>query len=161
METLQQEQRIKRYFQISVFIKGLISFFEVITGILVLVVPPARITGWVIVLAQRELVGEPKDFIATHILAIMQQFSLASGAIIAVYLLTRGLIKLGLVIALLKNQLWAYPASLVILGLFIVYQLYELFVGHSGLILLITIFDFIVVYLIWREYVIIREHLGV
>ena len=83
----------------------------------------------------------------------------ASGTLIGFYLLTRGLIKVGLIAALLKNQLWAYPASLVVLGLFILYQTYEILLHHSLIIVAITIFDLIVVYLIWREWGILREHM--
>ena len=159
METPQEEQKIKRYFEISILVKGAISLAEVLGGLLVLVVPPALLTGWIISASNTELIEDPGDFVATHSLAIAQQFAVTSGTVIAVYLLTRGLIKLALVLALLKNKLWAYPASLVVLGLFIVYQLYELLVKFSSIILTITIFDLIVVYFIWREYVIIREHL--
>jgi len=110
-------------------------------------------------MSRDELLEEPGDFIATHSLQLAQQFSVSATAIIGLYLLTRGIIKLGLVIALWKNQLWAYPASLVVMGLFIVYQIYEIIVGHSMLIVIITILDLIVVYLIWIEYTIVRRRM--
>ena len=152
-----EETRIQLYFKISIIVKGFLSFAEVLGGVLILIIPPAAITGWIISASQNELVEEPGDFIASHSLQLAQHFSITSGTIIAIYLLTRGLIKLGLVIALLKNQLWAYPASFIVLGLFILYQAYEFGIGHSLLIATITIFDLIVVYLIWREYVIIKQ----
>lgn len=158
MNTIQQEIKIRRYFQISVFVKGILSLLEVIGGVLALLIPPVAVTNLVIAMSQDELAEEPGDFIATHSLQLAQHFSVASGTVIAVYLLTRGLIKLGLVVALLKNQLWAYPASLIVLGLFIIYQTYQFVLGHSLLILAITIFDFVVVYFIWDEYMIVREH---
>ena len=44
----------------------------------------------------------------------------------AVYLLTHGLVKVVLVVALLLNKLWAYPAMIAVLLLFIGYQLYRI-----------------------------------
>ncbi len=70
-------------------------------------VPLAPITDLVTRLAQSELLEEPGDFIATHSLALAQQFALTGSTFIALYLLARGGIKLLLIIALLKNQLWA------------------------------------------------------
>lgn len=159
MDNLQEEYRIKRYFQISALIKGAISLAEILSGLILLIVPVAFITGWIVAASQDELVEEPGDFIATHSLQLAQHFSVASGTIIGIYLLIRGSIKLGLVAALLKNQYWAYPVSLAVLALFIIYQSYEIIVGHSLLIVAITAFDLIFVYFIWREYGILKAHL--
>jgi uncharacterized membrane protein len=154
-----QEREIDRLFFIGVLLKGVVSLAEVIGGILALTIP-TFLLGTVISMSQTELMEEPGDFIATHSLQLAQQFTVGTATVIGIYLLSRGLIKLGLVVALLKNQLWAYPASLVVLGLFIVYQIYEIIIGHSILITGITLFDFVVIYLIWKEYVIVRKHWG-
>ncbi|HWB34180.1 MAG TPA: DUF2127 domain-containing protein [Candidatus Paceibacterota bacterium] len=156
-----EERRTKLYFEISVWLKGLISLAEVIAGILVIAVSPANLASWIISASQDELLEEPGSFIASHVLALGHQFAATSGVIIAVYLLSRGIIKLGLVAALLRGWLWAYPTSLVILGLFIIYQSYEFALGHSPIIAAITVFDLVVVYFIWREYLIVKEHLRV
>jgi uncharacterized membrane protein len=44
----------------------------------------------------------------------------------AVYLLAHGLVKVILVAALLKDQLWAYPWMIAFVAIFIVYQSYRL-----------------------------------
>jgi uncharacterized membrane protein len=156
--TLQQEKRITEYFRISVFLKGALSLIEVIGGILAIFVPVSSVTDLVVRLAQGELIEEPGDFVATHLLALAQQYAVASGTFIAIYLLSRGLIKLGLVVALLKNQLWAYPSSLAVLGLFVVYQLYQIAMTFSVLLVVLTVFDLIVMWFIWREYEVVRLH---
>lgn len=157
METT-NEKRIRLYFDISVLIKGAISFLEIVAGVVVFFVPIATLVGWVAWLTQRELAEDPGNILAAHVLQLVQGLSAASGTFIAVYLLTRGLIKLALIIAMLKNQLWAYPSSLVVLGLFVAYQIYEFAIGHSVFIAALTIFDLIVMYFIWREYKILRAH---
>jgi uncharacterized membrane protein len=70
----------------------------------------------------------------------------------AVYLLAHGLVKVILVGALLKNQLWAYPWTIVFLGVFIVYQLYRLSLKPSVGLTALTIFDAVIAWLTYREY---------
>jgi len=156
--TPQDERRIGEYFRLGVIIKGAISAAEIVGGVIIFFVPLSAVTDFVTRFAQSELLEDPNDFIATHSLALAQQFALTSSTFIALYLLSRGLIKLFLVVALLKNQLWAYPSSLVVLGLFVVYQLYQIFLTTSIFIIALTIFDLIVMWFIWREYQVLRLH---
>ena len=61
------------------------------------------------------------------------------------YLLSHGVVKLFLIAGLLRNRLWAYPVSLVVMGLFIAYRLYcHAQNGGAGLIVL-TLFDLFVI----------------
>jgi uncharacterized membrane protein len=54
------------------------------------------------------------------------------------YLLSHGIVRVGLAYALLKEYIWAYPLALVVLGAFTFYQLYLLSHGFSlGLVGLI------------------------
>lgn len=154
--TPQKQKQIREYFRIGVFLKGAVSLIEIIGGALALFFPVSSVTNFVVGLAQGELAEEPGDFIATHLITLAHQFSFASSTFIAIYLLSRGLIKLGLVVALLKNKLWAYPSSLVVLGLFVVYQLYQIATTFSMLLVALTVFDLIVMWFIWREYEVVR-----
>jgi uncharacterized membrane protein len=156
--TSKQEERIGEYFRISVFIKGAVSLIEIIAGVLAFFVPVSSLTDLVVRLAQGELAEEPGDFIATHLVALAHQFSFASGVFIGVYLLSRGVVKFALVVALLKNKLWAYPTSLVVLGLFVLYQIYQIVIAFSALLVFLTILDLIVMWFIWREYEVVRFH---
>ena len=160
METVQEiktDKEIRQLFFISVALKGVASLAEIVSGLVVLFVPVSFFTDFAIYYAQGELLEEPGDFIASHLLQLAQQFSLASGTFIAFYLLSRGIIKFGLVVALLKERLWAYPASLAVLGLFVAYQVYQIALTRSVLIILLTLFDLIVIYFIWREYRIVEK----
>ena len=76
----------------------------------------------------------------------------------AVYLLAHGLVKVILVAALLKNQLWAYLWTIGFLGVFIAYQLYRLSFQPSVGLTALTIFDASIAWLTWREY---RKQLAV
>jgi len=160
MDQALQEATIRRYFWWSVFIKGAISLAEMVGGIFFLFVPVTLVVDLATDPLESWLTVHPGNFAGTHLLHLANEFTMFGGALIGFYLFTRGLIKLGLVVALLKDQLWAYPLSLLILGLFIIYQIYEIVTAHSVLMVIITIFDLVVVYLVWREWGILRRHHG-
>lgn len=88
-----------------------------------------------------------------------QNFSIETKHFYSFYLLSHGLVKLLLVIGLLKGRLWSYPASLVAIALFIVYQLYRFSYTHGLGLIVLTVFDVFVMGLIWHEYGLVRRHL--
>ena len=153
------ERRIHKVFEISVLLKGAHALIESIGGIALYLVSPATINSWVNFLTQEELNEDPGDFIATHLLDFAQTFSISSKAFYGFYLLSHGAIKLLLVIGLLREKLWSYPASLATLTLFIVYQLYRYSYTHSFGLIMLTVFDVFVIALIWHEYGLVRRHL--
>jgi uncharacterized membrane protein len=68
------------------------------------------------------------------------------------YLLSHGAVKLVLVVALLRNKLWAYPLMIVTLAVFVCHQIYRFALSHSVLMILLTLFDVVVIFLTWLEY---------
>ncbi|MEZ2220545.1 DUF2127 domain-containing protein [Rhizobium sp. RCC_161_2] len=153
------ERRIHQLFEISVLLKGAHALIECIGGIALALISTHTIVHVVNLLTQDELIQNPNDFIATHLLSWAQNFSLENKHFYAFYLLTHGLVKVLLVIGLLRGKLWAYPASLAALGLFIVYQLYR-FTETQGIgLLILTAFDLLIMVLIWHEYRLVRQHL--
>lgn len=58
--------------------------------------------------------------------------------------------KIVLVAALFRRQTWAYPAMLAFLVAFIAYQCYRLALSPSAGLALLTVFDALVVWLVWR-----------
>ena len=152
------EQRIHQIFEISVLLKGAHALLECVGGLALAVVSTANIAGWIDRLTQDELIEDPHDYIATHLLAMAHGFSLDTKNFYVIYLLLHGIVKLGLVAGLLKNKLWSYPASLIILGLFMIYQIYRYYHTYSLGLLVLTAFDAVVMALIWHEYRLARRH---
>jgi uncharacterized membrane protein len=139
-------------FEVGIVLKGLDGLLEVIGGLLLLVVSPATIDRVVSNLTQHELSEDPHDFLATHLLRTAHGLTGSAVLFGAVYLLAHGLVKVILVAALLKNQLWAYPWMIAFLGVFIVYQLYRLSLRASVGLTALTIFDAFIAWLTYREY---------
>lgn len=147
-----KERYLLDLFRISIFLKGLLSITEILAGTIVIFIDPATIGNAIVSFIQDELAEEPTNFLASHTLSLAQQFALTPKLFLAFYLLSRGLIKFALVVALLKNRLWAYPAALAVMGLFMTYQIVEIFLKHSIFIIVLTTFDLVVMWLIWHEY---------
>jgi|EP01133_Synstelium_polycarpum_P022832 uncharacterized membrane protein len=154
------EKRIHRIFEISILLKGAHALIECIGGLILVFVNTASIRLMVNTFTQTRLLDDPDDYIATHLARLAGDFSVSSQHFYAFYLLSHGLIKALLVIALLRNKLWAYPLSLVVLGLFIAYQLYRYSYTHSPALIVLTVFDLFVMLLIWHEYRLVQKHVA-
>ena len=155
------EQRIHRIFKVSVLLKGAHAVIECIGGLALALASTTSIVRWVNSLTQDELIEDPNDFIATHFLSMAQEFSVNTKNFYAFYLLSHGIVKLALVVGLLRNKLWSYPASLIVLALFIIYQIYRFYYTQSVGLVVLTVFDVFVMVLIWHEYRLMRRHQSV
>lgn len=153
-ENLQEEKQVYEGFLISVILKGLISLAEMLAGIAILFIPPA-----ILIASASMVVHFIPGVIGAHIMTEVENYTSGTARFLSLYLFSRGFIKTALIWALLKNKLWAYPWSLVVLGLFVLYQLYQIYATHSFLVVGITLFDLVVMYFIWREYRIVRSRL--
>jgi uncharacterized membrane protein len=121
--------------------KGAHAVIECAGGIALALVSTSTIADRVNALPQDELIEDPKDLVATHMLAMAQNLSIETKHFYAFYLLSHGIVKLLLVIGLLKGTLWSYPVSLIVLGLFIVYRLYRFTYTHGAGLIVLTAFD--------------------
>jgi uncharacterized membrane protein len=145
-------------FRISVVLKGLDAVLEIVGGIGLWLTGPALIVRLTALLTRGELGEDPRDVIANYLRHSASRLTLGGEHFIAIYLLGHGVVKLFVVVALLKNELWGYPLAMVVFGGFIVYQIYRFaLAGGIGLIAL-TVFDLIVIWLIWLEYRAVKAH---
>jgi uncharacterized membrane protein len=79
---------------------------------------------FVLAVLHQELSEDPQDFVATHLIRASQYFAGSGKYFASLYLLSHGAVKLVLVVALLRNKLWAYPLMIVTLAVFVCYQIY-------------------------------------
>lgn len=107
-----KEYNIHRIFRFSVILKGLHALIEVAGGLALYLVSAQSVASLVNAVTQEELLEDPRDFIASHLLTAAQQLSVETQHFYAFYLLSHGLVKLVLVAGLLRENLRAYPLSL-------------------------------------------------
>lgn len=144
-----------RLFYAGIIFKGLDGVLELAIGTLLLFVPPARLRHLAVLVTQPELTEDPNDFIANHILHGADGLTDHVVLFAAVYLLAHGVVKVVLVVALLREKLWAYPWMMAVLAVFVLYQLYQLTVAPSAGLVALTLFDLLMIVLTWHEY---RRH---
>jgi uncharacterized membrane protein len=149
---LLEEKKIHLIFTISLILKGAFALFESLGGILAYFVSQQSLLNFVGAITEGELMEDPRDLIANYLLQSAQHLSISSQHFIAFYLLSHGVIKLFLIIGLLTRKLWCYPSSILVFGLFIIYQLYRFSYTHSIWLLFITILDAVVIWLTWHEW---------
>jgi len=139
-------------FETGITLKGIDGVLEVIGGILIWFITPSSLNRIAQVLLQHELSRDPHDFIATHVLHASQNLTSGNRLFAALFLLSHGITKIVLVIALWLNRLWAYPLLIFVFGAFSIYQIYRFTHTHSVWLALLTVFDVVIVCLTWREY---------
>ena len=144
--------KLDRFFEAGILLKMLDGIIETISGLTLLVIRPEHVMHVVHWLTASELAEDPHDFVASHLVRWANDFTRQAAVFAAIYLLTHGLVKVVLVYEVLRNRLWAYLALIVVTLGFVAYQLARVFEKPSAGFVLLTIFDFAVIYLTTREY---------
>jgi uncharacterized membrane protein len=137
-----QERSIHRIFVVSVAAKGAHALIEIAGGAALYLLGTDTIATWI----------RPHEWAARHFNPSEQHF-------FAFYLLSHGLVKSVIVVGLLKEKMWAYPASFAVFGAFIAYQLYRYSYTHDIALIALSIFDLFVIALAVHEYRLLRKHL--
>ena len=146
------EEQIHLLFKIGVVIKGIDGALEAIAGFALLSTTTTALRNLVDWLTAGELQEDPTDFVANHLVNFFHHLSINTKHFASVYLLTYGIAKVTLVAGLLRGKLWAYPAALTVLGLFLCYQIYRLGHTHSIGLAFVSLLDLVILALIWRDY---------
>jgi uncharacterized membrane protein len=147
-----REKWLRRFFQIGVAMKGVDGILETIGGALFLAISRSRLTLIVFHLTRPELMEDPDDLIANALRHAFSHLSASGKLFGSIYLLVHGAVKIFLVIYLLRNKLWAFPAAIAIIIAFIGYQIYRLSTHFNWTLLALTILDIIIILLVWHEW---------
>jgi uncharacterized membrane protein len=139
-------------FRWGVVAKGVYGMGEVIVGVFLGFVSPALLQQWAMILTQQRLSQDPDDFLSLSLVHLTNGLTASTMTFAAVYLLVHGLVKIGLLVAVVTKRYRVYPFAIAILIAFIGYQSYELIVHYSLGLLVLTIFDVVIIGLTWREY---------
>ncbi len=160
METI-SDRKITILFRISLMVKVMQGLVEVLLGAAFLYVKSDTITRLFQEFIRDELLENPSYSKTSHFLIQTGNTIIATGTLfIALYLLSHGIVKLLLIIGVLKKKLWAYYVFIVILLVFIGYQIYRYSITRSPLVLIFTLFDVFFTWLAWQESQIIKRARG-
>ena len=154
-----QEKRVHQIFVLSVLAKGAHALFEVAAGVTLYLVSTATIVRVIDRWSYDAIADDRTDWLGKHLLEFAHGFSVEQHHFYAFYLLSHGLVKGVLVAGLLREKLWAYPASFAVFGAFIAYQLYRYSFTYDLMLILLSIFDLFVIFLAVHEYRLLRKHI--
>ena len=143
----------ERFFRIAIAIKGLDGVLQVVAALVLAFVPAATVSGFSHAVITRDLLGDPSGTLARHLESATENFLHGDTKTFAVgYLLAHGLIKIGLVIALARKIVRAYPVAAVILAAFVIYEVYRAINTHSIALPFFAALDVVIIVLVLREY---------
>ena len=152
-----EEHYIHQAFEVGVILKGVGASLETLLGFALLFT--MQISDVILTLIQNALVDDPDSFFARHMDRITHLLNPHFQFYGALYLLSHGIVKAFLVWGLLAKKMWAYPASIAVLILFIAYQLIKILQTSSVPLILLTVFDLAVLWLIYHEYKVMQKHM--
>lgn len=139
-------------FRAAITIKGIDGLLEAVGGAILWFVKPSALNSIALKFLELDLPFDRHEFIITHLYRATEHLANGSKHFASIYLLTHGLIKALLVVALWFDALWAYPLTIFVFGVFCLYQMHRFLYTHSLALILITVFDLLIIWLTWREY---------
>lgn len=142
---------LHKFFKITIILKGIDGLLDIITSAILFFAKSHTIGNTIPVLIRKELLEDPQDIIANYLLSISQNTLPDTQFFIVIYLLIHGLIKIALSLALNSNNFLAYKISELVLICFVGYQFYRFSHTHSSMLLIFTLMDIIILFLIHFE----------
>lgn len=143
---------LHKLFEASLLAKGAFALVEGLAGLGLLLTSNARIhaaTDW---LTRNELIEDPTDPLFSRIARMSNAFDGSSQHFYAIYLLSHGLVKLIVVLMLARRITVAYPLAMIVFAGFVVYQMHRWSLTGSPMMLALSAFDLLVIWLTWREW---------
>lgn len=135
----------------AILIKGFDGAIEALAGMILAVTGPERLYEWVIRFTAPELTGHHPALHAIRSGAT--RLAESSHKFVLFYLLVHGLLKLGIVAALLRGGgRWLFPIASLILTGFVAYMSWRLTVRWSGWLLGFALFDLLTLALVLNEW---------
>jgi len=135
----------------AILIKGFDGALEALAGMIIAVTGPERVYEWVIQFTAPELTGHHPALHAIRSGAT--RLAETSHEFVIFYLLVHGVLKLGVMVALLRGGgRLVFPAASLILAAFVVYMGGELARHWSGWVLSFLLFDLLTLLLVLNEW---------
>ncbi|HVB99370.1 MAG TPA: DUF2127 domain-containing protein [Candidatus Dormibacteraeota bacterium] len=148
---LNREKILHETFRIGILMKGIDGALETIGAVLIWFLSPSLTQRILRLLFRPKLAHNPHGFLSNYLIGALQGLS-ANKLFASAFLLSHGMTKVVLVIALWFDYLWAYPLMILVLGAFVLYQTVRFAHTHSIVLGVLTLFDLLIVWLTWREY---------
>jgi uncharacterized membrane protein len=140
-----------RLFEIGVVLKGLHGVLELVAAGVIYVVSGTTIYNIVTSVLRQELIEDPNDFLA-NLLLQHTHVSTAGKDFAALYLFVSAIANIVIMTGLLLHRKGFFPVAHVVIGAFILYQMYLFAQTHSVWLIALIVYDAAIMFLIHGEY---------
>lgn len=144
---------LDRLYFVGVIIKGFDGAVEFAAGMFLWLWPAGA--HWLLQTLAAEAGEKPghvRQFTALYLADADDRLAHTTLTFLIIYLIVHAIVKLGLFYCLIRRIHQAYPTALAILVVFTGYQVYEAIIHPSFSLWGLTIFDIVIIWLVWREY---------
>jgi uncharacterized membrane protein len=141
-----------RAFLLAILAKGLLGLTQLTAAAAIWFRATDALPGIAEWLVRAELVEDPSDFLASRIIALANALPGTDLSFYALYFAAHGLLHVSVVGALLLGRRWAYPATILVLAGFIVFQILDWIAAGGVMLLILSVIDLGVIWLTWNEW---------
>jgi uncharacterized membrane protein len=156
-DTTSSVKTTERLFKLALLIKGIDGAAELIGAVLLALVSGDLVQRVIRHVVTHDLLGPPAATLSQHFVNGTHEFASGHRMFAIVYLGLHGVIKLALVGALLRKWLPAYPVAVVVLGMFVLYEIIRAVHTHSILLPFLAALDLAIIVMVIREYLMLRR----
>lgn len=143
---------LDRAFRLSLFIKGFDGTLQFISGSLLLFIEPQTLGRWMNFLTRHLISEDPNNVVAHWLYHQAENLSVDTTVLVSLYMLSHGVIKLGLVYGLLKEKLWVFPFAFVGFGAILSIEIYRIIFYYFWGVCVLMSFDVFVLTMVVLEY---------
>lgn len=141
-----------KLFQVSMWWRIIYGILRVILGIAFLKLIGVQVSEFIRIIMSHELTQDVNDVVFNKIYFMFEKHDFTIGYFIAGYFIFWGSVDILLSLSLLHKVRIAYPISMGLISMFILYSTFRFSYTHSLVLLGIIGIDIIILYLIYREY---------
>ena len=155
-EVRSREDRVLDYsFLIGIGLKILNIIGDILIGIPLLFIQPGQIADFIHWLTASELLENPHDNIANFLVSTSSHVTHGSLLYLGVYFLLHGVVKIGIVAALVRGSHTVYPWAIGALTTLLIYQIVSIILHFSLTLTILSALDLVIIVLTLREW---RHH---
>lgn len=150
-------QKVSFVFLLSMWWRIFYGVLRIILGFVLLKLVGSSFTDLLTTLMTHEITLDPTDALFQFIYTLIEDHSFTVTYFVAAYLLFWGTIDVVLSVQLLRNKLWAFPVSMWLMILFVLYATYRVLHTHSLLLLGVIVLDIFIINIVYQKYRLLKK----
>ena len=154
------ERNLSLLFRLGMWWRIMYGVLRIALGVAFIKLIGRDISELIYVVMSHELTGPTGDAVLEKLYLLLETHELTVTYFIAGYFIFWGVADVVLSACLLRHIIAAFPITMGLIVLFITYSIYRLSYTHSLILLSVIVVDFFILYLVYREYRVLRAFSG-